>query len=257
MTARATKKRVSWAALLTCEEAPVFSAATTKNLLLAVDLKLSRGWTEKDFQVVLNELAVRFALGRYEETNPDEPASEKKALKLERACRAILREIGADRSEQDIDPAFGRYGLYRVASARGAQSGKDTVLEKVRAISALARDARALATVSARRRALHSRPPGPVEQAAIKRLVAGLSELYFVAGGNLPGIARDYDTHRPNGRFVKLLCRVHEHLLARNLDTMVREPDALAQIWNRLSDDEKLTDLKGLAKPLSAMDELK
>lgn len=258
MTEKADKRRIVWEAVRQCEDELIFDAAATSELRMAMGLPLSASWADEDLQSALNELALRFAIDRYEETNPDEPASVAQALRLGKACRSILKDLGASADGGMIDPGFGKFGLFRIARARGEASGEAATMHTVRAIRLLADDAFALATVSAKRRLGRPHRHGPREEKAIKQLIAGLSDLYFRAWGKLPGIGRNPDTHIVTGPFAALLLGVHKKLHARGLDTMVRQPDALAQVWNRLSDEDKLNDVKRIAESWqSAMDELK
>lgn len=257
MTKKAEKNRINQESVLGCRDKPIFDAAATSQLLVNIGRPLTATWTNDELESALNELALGFAIDRYRETNPDEPPSPAQASRLEKACQTVLKELGATGAGDEIDPAFEK-GLFRVALARGRTREEAAVSKTVRAIRLLADDARLLALISARRRWGRHRKPGPAEDKAIKQLIAGLSELYFAAWGALPGITRGWDTQTPTGPFVELLCGVHEQLLERGLDTMVREPDALAQTWNRLPDEDKLKDIKSMTKTWrSAMDELK
>lgn len=254
MTKKAEKLRVSWESVLRCHDKPIFDVTATSQLLAAIDRPLTATWTNDELETALNVQVREFAIDRHRETNPDEPPSVARALRLEKACRSILKELGATATGNEIDPAFDR-GLYRVALSRGQARDEAATINRVRAIQLLADDARAL---SAKRRLGRRRKPGPAEDKAIKQLVAGLSDLFVAAWGALPGITRRWDTKIPTGPFVGLLCGVHERIHERGLDTMVREPDALAQCWNRLSDEGRLKDVKSMTRTWrSAIDELK
>lgn len=255
MTKKADKRRVAWDAVRRCHEELVFDVAATSALRLSVGTPMSAEWTDTDLQSALNELAIRFAIDRHAETNPDAPPSKDQCLRVEKICRAILKALGDDGA--DIDPAFGRYGLYRVALARGEVSGRAATMNTMRAIRVLADDTKTLATIADKRNLGRIQKPGPSEEKAIKQLVASLSDLFLAAWNRLPGIARPSPLNVPDGAFVRLLSGVHGRLVVRGLDTMSREPDALAQIWNRLPEDGKSKDIPRLVTEwTSAMDEL-
>lgn len=189
----------------------------------------------------LSELAKGFAFNRWGELQPHSRHEEVEARRLAQACQQVLNIVGSGPDEpapENIRPFFGNGGLFGVAAARGAPSGREDVTVALKAVYRLRQDAENFAEIASKRSALSPPVVGRAEERAIKILVAGLAHFYFDFLGELPAVTRDI-RQQPRGPFVRVLVHVNAALHARQLDHH-RSAESLAKIWERLPPEDKL-----------------
>lgn len=234
---------IEWSAVQSCFDDPIFDRAATAELLLAVGPP-SRpdGMPIERVQAELREITASFAFDRWHELQPSASVAEGEASKLAQACRLVLSVAGmeGEPTRDALLPLFGPGGLFAAAALRGEASGEAATMNAFRAVWLLGQDADKMAEVARKRKAMQApfKGRGRGEERAIKRLVSHLSSLYWLTWVCRPGVTRNVQGEA-GGPFVRLLALVNEALKLRGVDHL-RTPDALAKVWERLPDDEKL-----------------
>lgn len=245
-----------WSAVQGFYDAPLFDEAKVREMLVAVGPPNDANDKLPAVAHALNEIAKVFAFDRWREAQPSSSKEEAQAKRLELACRSVLEIVGIGDQEPSPDnllPMFGPGGLYGAAALRGEPSGKAAVLNALRGVWLLRQDAEKLAEIAAKRQRMNPPKAGRPEERSIKRLVAGLSSIYFDVWGKVPTVVRAKAATQQAGRetlvggevvgpFVRFLVEVTTAIQEKlgGPRTFYFSADSLAKAWERLEDDEKL-----------------
>lgn len=217
---------------------PVYDERAVRELFVSVGPPPGAAAKVEDVTYKLQQITLDFAFDRWTEIQPAVSAAEKQARRLAAACGRVLEIVGATEGEpalETIYPLFRNGGLCAAAAERGEWSGRAAVSNALNAVYLLQRDASRMAEIEAKTKAIKPTQAGRPEEVAVRRLVTALASLYAEAWGREPGISLD-----PHGPFVRLMLHVANTVKARlGRHSFSFTAESLAQVWNRLPDDEK------------------
>jgi hypothetical protein len=259
VTGKDLRPPVEWAAVQSFYDEPLFDEARVRELLVSAALPDKSADKLPAITFALNELAKGFAFDRWNEAQPSSSKEEIRAQRLALACLSILEIVGSGGEEptpENILPMFGSGGLYGTAALRGEPSGKAAVLNALRGVWLLRQDAGKLVEITRKRQRMDPPKAGRPEGKSIKRLLTGLSALYFEVWGKAPTVIRAKASSQKAGRstliggesvgpFVSFIVGVTtaiQHKLG-GPRTFYFTADSLAKAWERLDEDEEDEDL--------------
>jgi hypothetical protein len=232
---------IEWQAVQSCFDEPIFTPARTAELLFAVGrLVHGNGLPPERVQEELREITANFAFNRYQELQPTTSKRDAQAAKLAQALGLALETLGFDGepTPDDLLPMFGRGGLFAAAAMRGEPKGEAATMNAARALRLMRQDALKLREIYSKRQRMGGAQRGRQEERAIKMLARDLSALYWLTWVESPGVALT-DEGQPNSPFMRLFVGVQKALQER-IGEPRHEPAALAQVWHRLSEADKL-----------------
>lgn len=241
MTPDDLRPRIGWKAVQSCFDNPIFDAAGTAELLMAVGRPVSaEGLSIERVQDELREITAHFAFDRYQELAPSTSNQDAQMANLAQALSIALETVGfeGEPSNESLLPMFGPGALFAAAKLRGEASGEGATMNALRAVWLLRQDALKVREIYGNRRTIAGQRKGRSEERAIKRLAAYLSDLYWLTWVEAPGVALN-DEGGPNSPFMRLFARVQGALFERGVDHS-RTAASLAQVWHRLDDSDKL-----------------
>jgi len=246
VTRISARRSVPLEAVLDLFGRPLFDRAGILEIVLSIGRRkapASHGYTLDQAEGELWEICKSFAFDRYIETQATTSEKDAQALRLVDACGMVLAAGGFDPNAEPTPdallPMLGIGGLFGSAAIRGEAQAREATLAMFHAVWQLRQDARAMRGVMEKR--LHKNPPrkGRTPELAIKKLAAHLSEFHFHLYGARPTVALD-DDGGATSSFLRLFVKIQRALHERGVDTHIREPDALRQIWQRLDDFDAL-----------------
>lgn len=241
MTADAVRPRIEWKAVQSCFDDPIFTPARTAELLLAVGRPgHGSGLPPERVAEELREITAHFAFNRYHELQPSTSAQDAQMAKFAQALDLAMRAAGFEKepNADDLLPMFGRGGLFAVAALRGEASGEAATMNAFLAVWLLRQDALKMREIYEKRRVINGTQRGRSEERAIKQLAADLSTLYWLTWIASPGVALTNDG-QPNSPFMRMFVGVQRALQER-IGEPRHAPPALAQVWHRLEEIDKV-----------------